>query len=459
MHKYPLEFLKRIDGLPEITTDEMVYGLVKPIRTSVHVNRKKWGNAHISPGHLDVPWCKNGFYLTERPEFVFDPLFHAGAYYVQEASSMIINHIINKIDIKNNLVWLDLCAAPGGKSAILSSNLPDNTILVSNEVVGKRVPILFENLQKWGSENKVIINNTSAQIAASGIIFDLILADMPCSGEGMFRKDNNAITHWSEDNVLMCAKRQRQIAQDIWPSLKENGFFIYSTCTFNIEENEQNVHWIMKNLGAECIHISTDDSWGVVHSKLFETDSLRFYPSKLEGEGLFVAVLRKTNTELSSSPKIKFKKETVIKPEKIDSLINNANVFKPIEFKNQIVIYRSEFDELVFKLKQLNMIGLGLPVFSKQKNLLLPNEFLVFHQAFNKNGLPSVELEWDKALSYLSLNTVETVASGNEFVYVSFNNIPLGLAKRVANRLNNHFPKNWKIRTLNRPEKPIWHTI
>ncbi len=173
-----------------------------------------------------VPWASDGYYLDERLTFTFDPLFHAGCYYVQEASSMFVEQVLRQY-VESPVVMLDLCAAPGGKSTHARSVLPEGSLLVANEVIRNRSQVLAENLTKWGHPDVVVTNNDPADFSALPSFFDVILTDVPCSGEGMFRKDPVAVEEWSPENVEICWQRQRRIIADIWPCLKPGGILIY----------------------------------------------------------------------------------------------------------------------------------------------------------------------------------------------------------------------------------------
>lgn len=242
----------------------------------------------LPSGIEPVEWCPDAWYLAERPPFTFDPLLHAGAYYVQEASSMYVARLLDKYGWKQPCVALDLCAAPGGKSTLLAGLLPEGSLLVSNEPMTKRAQVLAENMQKWtrmpdGQDypvRSVVTNNYPADFRAFGGSFDLIVADVPCSGEGMFRKDEQAVAEWSLDNVARCVERQQGIIGDIWHALKPGGLLVYSTCTFNRHEDEDNVRWICSEHGAELL------------------EERHFLPGRDRGEGFYCAALRKT----SSSP-------------------------------------------------------------------------------------------------------------------------------------------------------------
>ena len=249
------------------------------------------------PSVQQVPWCPEGFYLPGRPQFTFDPLFHAGCYYVQEASSMFITHVLRQF-VKEPVAMLDLCAAPGGKSTAAITVLPEGSTLTSNEPIRSRYQILEENITKWGYNNCSVTNLYPRDFRKKKEKFDVILCDVPCSGEGMFRKDPNAINEWSLQNVEKCWRLQREIVADAWECLNPGGILIYSTCTYNTKENEENVRWIMEEYDAEILSVPTEPSWGITGSLLegFDAPVYRFIPGFTRGEGLFMAVLRKKGT-------------------------------------------------------------------------------------------------------------------------------------------------------------------
>lgn len=336
-----------------------------------------------------IPWCKDGIYLSERPSFTMDPLFHAGAYYVQEASSMFISYLCKWI--KQHGEWdmpinaLDLCAAPGGKSTLLYSELPDHSLLIANEIMPKRAQILKENMHKWTMGvtkdiNVYVTNNKSEDFKKAGKdLFDFILCDAPCSGEGMFRKDSKAIEDWSLSNVNMCQERQRDIVTAIWPTLKDDGYMIYSTCTYNYKEDEDNVKWISEELGADIIDLDVPKEWGISESPFFH-----FYPHKTKGEGFFCALLRKHGDYSHTRNKA------------IDKAIN----------KN---------------LKVLNIE--------------------------NKFEPPYVDVDSNTALRYLHGEALTLPAeTPRGLITITYQGLPLGQVKNIGNRANNLYPKEWRIR-------------
>src|ERR1700761_7817396 len=262
--------------------------------TSIRLNPFKKSGVKVNE---QVPWCTEGYYLDTRPSFTFDPLFHAGCYYVQEASSMFIDHILHYIINKESdpIKVLDLCAAPGGKSTLINSALKSNDLLVANEIIKTRVPVLTDNLTRWGTDNSIVTNNDPKDFGKLKGFFDIILVDAPCSGSGMFRKDPDAMNEWSEGNVNLCHQRQERILADVYPALGTDGHLIYSTCSYSVAENEDMLDWLCTEFELESIRIPIDKEWGIVETQSTQKQAwgYRFYPDKVKGEGLFAACLRK----------------------------------------------------------------------------------------------------------------------------------------------------------------------
>ncbi len=343
-----------------------------------------------------VLWCEEGYYLSDRPQFTFDPLFHAGCYYVQEAASMFICHILRQFENKPVAV-LDLCAAPGGKSTALRSVLPEDSLLVSNEPIPARAQILLENITKWGAGNCIVTNNYPRDFRKAKTKFDLILCDVPCSGEGMFRKDPATISEWSVQNVGKCWRLQREIVADAWECLNPGGTLIYSTCTFNTKENEENVRWIIHTYDAEPIDIPTDPSWRITGSLLsgFDAPVYRFIPGITRSEGLFVCALRK----------------------------------------------RVKSEELRMKSSSLFTLNSKLKILQTD----LP-----------QGDFPCVALSYSDALRYLRGEALVLPAeTPRGIVTVTYQGFPLGPVKNIGNRANNLYPKPWRIKTTHLPSEPV----
>ncbi len=293
----PADFITQMERMmaPELW-HVLREGLAQEPSVSIRINPskidlKEW-EVVLSDGV--VPWCEYGFYLTHRPPFTFDPLLHAGAYYVQESSSMFLHQVLRQY-VTEPVVMLDLCAAPGGKSTLARSVLPEGSRLVSNEPIRGRAQVLEENVTKWGYPDHIVTNRYPKDFRKSKQQFDVILTDVPCSGEGMFRKDEGAIAEWSLQKVEQCQRLQREIVSDAWECLAPGGLLIYSTCTFNTLENEENIKWILENFDAEVLPVHTEAEWNIQGSILpdFIGPIYRFIPGLTRGEGLFMAVVKK----------------------------------------------------------------------------------------------------------------------------------------------------------------------
>ena len=366
---------------------------------------------------IKVPWCPEGFYLSGRPQFTFDPLFHAGCYYVQEAASMFVTHILRAVanscvpsvasgiaesslfTLHSSLNVLDLCAAPGGKSTAMRTVLPEGSILVSNEPNPTRAQILLENIKKWDWPDCIVTNNYPRDFRKAKAKFDLILCDVPCSGEGMFRKDPQAISEWSLQNVEKCWRLQREIVADAWECLNPGGLLIYSTCTFNIKEDEENVRWIIDNYDAEPLTIPTLPEWNITGSLLpgFDAPVYRFIPGITRSEGLFVCVLRK---------------------------------FGGTEVRR--------YGGARYDYRQMKGLSILVPP--------------LHHTPVP----PTIDLPYSDALKYLRGEAlVLPPGTPQGIVTVTYKGVPLGPVKNIGSRANNLYPKPWRIKTTHLPTEPV----
>lgn len=272
--------------------------------TSIRLHPLKNANLYNNEEQQVVPWCGAGRYLKERPVFTLDPAYHAGAYYVQEASSMFLHYLLDSIlPSKANLRVLDLCAAPGGKSTLIASLLDESSLLISNEVIRSRATILEENAVRWGYTNHWVTSNDAKDIGKLEGYFDVIVIDAPCSGSGLFRKDHKAIDEWSENNVQLCSARQQRIIADVWPSLKENGMLIYATCSYSSAEDEQILDWLVTNFNLQSLSVNIPTEWNIlpVLSPKKSLTGYRFFPHNVLGEGFFIAAMSKQ--EIQQSPR------------------------------------------------------------------------------------------------------------------------------------------------------------
>ena len=361
-----------------------------------------------------VPWAKDGYLLSERPSFTLDPLFHAGAYYVQEASSMFLDFIIRQL-IKEPVTMLDLCAAPGGKTTCAMAALPEGSILYSNEPIRTRANILAENVMKFGHPDIIVTNNYAKDYAKAKKTFDVILTDVPCSGEGMFRKDPNAINEWSTSNVDSCWKLQRSIVEDIWQCLKPGGILIYSTCTFNAHEDEENVQWIIDNLGADPIALEgVKEEWNITGALKGNLPVYRFIPGKTKGEGLFMAVMRKKGGPTQGSTPTILKKEGKIN----------------------------------MKEKGLKVMTHGINPPTQKGKKTIPDISLALSINQKENDYPHVDVDRQTAINYLRREAITLPAdTPRGIVTITYKGLGLGFANNIGNRANNLYPQEWRIKT------------
>ena len=395
-----------------------------------------------------VPWASAGRYLESRPVFTADPLFHAGCYYVQEASSMFVEQVVRQY-LYRPVRALDLCAAPGGKSTLLLSLLPQGSMLVSNEPVPLRAQILAENVTKWGNAASLVTRNEPADFAPFRNFFDFILVDAPCSGEGMFRKDSYAVEQWSVSNVEQCAKRQREIVADIWESLRPGGLMVYSTCTFNREENEDCVEWIASELGAEVLKLEISDEWNITGS--LTTEGLpvyRFIPGYTAGEGLFLAVLRKDGSSTVMQPKAP---RMQLAPAKLKSEVAKW-IAAPGDFDfvmqgDTVIAMPKEHTAAMLALQQkLKVLHMALPLAEVKNNKILPLHALAMSTELVAQAFNAVELEREKALAYLHREALLFADAPVGHLLLTYKGTPIGFVKNIGNRANNLYPAEWRIR-------------
>ena len=475
--------------------------------TSIRLNPFKCKEGEdVSSPKEPIPWCPStGRYLSTRPNFTFDPWFHAGKYYVQEASSMFVDLVIRQL-VHDPVMMLDLCAAPGGKSTAVRAALPEGSLLFSNEPMRTRSQILAENIQKFGHPDMIVTNNYPRDYKKSKLQFDVILTDVPCSGEGMFRKDDGAIEEWSLQNVDNCWHLQREIVSDIWSCLKPGGILIYSTCTFNAHEDEENIAWICEELGAEPVALTgIDDSWNITGNLISSSIPVyRFLPGKTRGEGIFLAVLRKEGEEeenvlLSYAAKAEKdrKKGKAKKGMNADQKgkagkgnknnagkagKSNKNVLTMIpgnwirstsdaledgEYGMGYDYQKTEDDDIyaipqrwqyIYELAKnsLKVIHAGIKLGTDKGKGLIPDQCLALSTMLNPDAFPQEELSYEDAIRYLRKEAINLhVDSPKKYVLITYQGVPLGWEKNIGNRANNLYPQEWKIKSTHVPEKVI----
>ena len=458
-----VERTRQLLGDEQYPLFEQALGTEVPV--SIRPNRMK---CNLPVAGEPVPWAPSGVYLEKRPTFTFDPLFHAGCYYVQEASSMFVERVLREY-VQEPVVMLDLCAAPGGKSTLCRSALPEGSLLVANEVMRNRSQILAENLMKWGHPEVVVTNNDPADFTDLTHLFDVILTDVPCSGEGMFRKDQVAVDEWSLENVDICWQRQRRILSDIWPALKPGGLLIYSTCTFNREEDEDNVAWIARELGADMLEVPVEEAWGITGNLIGDSFPVyRFLPHKVKGEGFFLAVLRKHAGEVETvEPRAEKKKkggkdvkgkapQLSVPKEAKDWLQEPGDYQLTINGTNVQAFPKSH--ETVYTLLQqyVKVIHAGITLGEMKGKDLIPHHSLAMSTALANDVFPKAEVTYEQAIAYLRKESLVLDAGvPRGYVLLTYQNIPLGFMKNIGNRANNLYPQEWRIRSGYLPEEIV----
>ena len=426
-----------------------------PAKVSVRRNPFKRGRTFEG---VPVPWNHHGVLLAERPKFTLDPHFHGGAFYVQDSSSMFVGHVFRSLlsqipESPSGIVKvLDLCAAPGGKTTDLAASLReaygDRFLLVSNEVMKQRAGVLADNVALWGDPNVVVTSDDPRAFASLSGFFDIVVTDVPCSGEGMFRKDEEAQKQWSEDNVALCQARQRRIIADMWPCLKQDGLLIYSTCTFNRYENDDNVDWIASELGAEPVVPSGDVAQGVIKTRR----GCSLVPGHVEGEGQYCAALRKTSeVAFRSFEPARQKREKPGKkpvqaiPASIRDLFN-----VPVELRQKgetVTAVPSQIAPQTALLESvLHVLAAGCAAGVLKGQTLVPDADLALSLIYRPGSYPAADVELHTALSFLHKDAILLPDSEKGYVLIVYEGVPLGFVKNLGNRCNNLHPQGRRIR-------------
>ncbi|HEY0040247.1 MAG TPA: Fmu (Sun) domain protein [Flavisolibacter sp.] len=450
--KLPAELLQSLEG---------VTGYDKEAFIEVHQQGKGPTSVRINPFKIGVntpsglfekqqlsavPWAGNGYYVSPRPSFTFDPLFHAGAYYVQEASSMFLEQAVKQLlDLSQPLKVLDLCAAPGGKSTHLQSLVSADSLLVSNEVIKTRSIVLTDTIIRWGCKNVFVTNNDPRAFQKIPGYFDLMVVDAPCSGSGLFRKDEEAIEEWSLGNVALCSQRQQRILADVLPALKENGYLVYSTCSYSKEEDESIMEWLVTEMGMESVEINIGPFEGIIETRTHDAVGYRFYPDKIIGEGFFLSCFRK-NTSESSAKLRSGKPEMITAKEKqvIEPWMNETDL-QLLRFRNNIIAIPTAFlPDFLQLLPLLNIQYAGTFVGEVLKEKLVP------HHAFSQSliitkSAPATDLSYEDAVKYLQRQDLTFEPEHIGWQVVRYQNQNLGWINALKNRINNYYPKEIRI--------------
>lgn len=415
--------------------------------TSVRFNPARNFVPQFSASLQAVPWSRYGHYLAERPSFTFDPFFHAGCYYVQEASSMFLEQaLIQTTDITQSLRMVDLCAAPGGKSTHLQSLLSPGSLLLSNEVIRARAAVLRDNIVKWGTSNVVVSNNDPKEIGRLSGFFDVMVADAPCSGSGLFRRDPEAVQEWSMANVALCAQRQQRILADALPALKEGGVLIYSTCSYSPEEDEAILQWLTTEMGLEGLRLQVQPAWGITEVQTGEAWGYRFWPHRLKGEGFFISCLRKrrstgtVNSRIKNKPEVAGKKEEAVVGAWID-----IKEFDLIKHQQLVYAWPQQLRaDMQLLLQELHVLYAGIRVGELMRDKLVPDHAL----ALSGRVQPAVlrgELDYETAIQYLQRKDIQVNGAQRGWNLLHYRGQALGWANVLPNRINNYYPKELRI--------------
>ncbi len=394
-----------------------------------------------------IPWCPYGYYLAQRPSFTLDPLFHAGSYYVQEASSMFLWHALTEtIGNKGSLKVLDLCAAPGGKTTLLSSFFSDS-LIIGNEVIKSRAAVLVENITKWGTDNVIVTNNDPSHFQSLPGYFDVMVIDAPCSGSGLFRKDPDAMEEWSPDSVRLCSQRQQRILADALTALKEDGILVYSTCSYSPEEDEAISDWLVSEMEMQSIQIPLEPEWNIVetvssHKKAF---GYRFYPDKVKGEGFFIAAFQKKATNqivrLPMTSLIVASKKEIQQVSDFIEFPETSHFFKQGEAIR--IIQKRWLNDLQILAQCLYIKKAGMEIGTIKGKDFIPSHELALG-LYSLAAVPTVEVDKDQALQYLRRKDF-MVNAPRGWVLLAYGGLPIGWVKVLPNRINNYYPAGWRI--------------
>jgi 16S rRNA C967 or C1407 C5-methylase (RsmB/RsmF family)/NOL1/NOP2/fmu family ribosome biogenesis protein len=448
----PAPFLQTLEGVVgfEKAAFEAVHASGETV-TAIRVNPNKKPNQNLFDNTSPVPWCTHGRYLASRPSFTLDPNFHAGAYYVQDASSMFLWQSLTQIvGDSNGQKVLDLCAAPGGKSTLLSTYF-NNGLVVSNEVIKQRASVLVENMSKWGAGNTVVTNNDPVHFQSLPGFFDVMVVDAPCSGSGLFRKDPTAMDGWSEDLVALCAQRQQRILADALPALTYGGVLIYATCSYDVKEDEQIADWLVNEMGLTPQAIDIDNFSGIVQTvaPISNAPGYRFYPNHVKGEGFFIAAFKKEKSlpvayKPFKSKEMVLEKLTKKMQEQLQQqLALDANTATFLQ-SGMIKVIPAHFEASILQLaSQLYIKKAGVSIGEiKGQDFIPAHELAVSYLPLDTFN--TIDLDKEQALAYLRRSDFN--CSGEKgWNLIRHNGLGLGWAKILPNRINNYYPQEWRI--------------
>jgi 16S rRNA C967 or C1407 C5-methylase (RsmB/RsmF family)/NOL1/NOP2/fmu family ribosome biogenesis protein len=457
----PTDLLTSLEGITGFDRASFVKVHASDLRVhSMRLNPQKLMSlpAAFQPQAEKIPWATLAYYLAERPSYTFDPLFHAGAYYVQEASGMFLEQAMKQTtDLRHPLKILDLCAAPGGKSTLIQSLISPDSLLVSNEAIRGRVGILRENMMKWGGANVVVTQNDPREIGKMENYFDVMVVDAPCSGSGLFRRDPGAIGEWSIDSVRACNLRQQRILADSWPALRKEGILIYSTCSYSREEDEAVLDWVMGRFEADSLRLQIDPAWNIVETTGNTGGyGYRFFPDKLKGEGFFITAWRKKDGNSFQFPRNRG--SALARPSRQEE--DQARAFvdrrRPLTFFRQdehLCCIPAQFGEDLAVLRAHTYIkNAGVLAGRPAGKDFVPAHDLALSELMDKEW-PAIDASKEEAISYLRKEEINLPLAeagkgedkGKGWYLVQYQGHNLGWAKILTGRINNYYPKELRI--------------
>ncbi len=442
MIAFPKNFTDRlIQQYPETHSDILSALNLEPV-ISVRSNPKKHNSNSISNA---IPWAPLATYLGERPNYVLDPLFHSGCYYPQEASSMILGEVLPYLSLKvKPRRILDLCAAPGGKSTHLLSLIDDESVLVSNEIVPKRYSILKENLFKWGHPNFITTNYRPDVLQKAGAIFDIVLVDAPCSGEGLFRKQPDWRNKWTTDNCQQCSTRQHQILDAAKSLVRPGGYIIYSTCTINPDENIGQINHLIKNYDFSSVPLDQLLSFNFIQEKLDDALGYLALPNRVQGEPFFIACVKRDGDETPILGRTGLPSYS--------SILASTEYFttdRPLYRKDDAIFMLNSAQLELSKHLQIQRLRYSIPSLGHfKKALFLPDHFSAMNTSITK-FCSTVSLSRSQALSYLRHENLDIVVPSLGWHILTFKEIPMGWIKYDGRRIINKYPMKWRLRQAN----------
>lgn len=436
------QLIKSIEKYTSIDTKEFLESFAQTPNTCIKINPNKISNHNILDFELNhsVQWSEQSYYLKSRPAFYLDPLFYAGAYYVMDSASMFLEYILKQIQLPKNSLVLDIAAAPGGKSVVISNYLSEEGVLWSNEISFKRAKILHYNLSKWGKSNYIITNNSTDNFQLFSSLFDAVICDAPCTGSGLFRKYPEWIHSFNEQLVQQCVHRQKQILSNIFSTIKTNGYLVYSTCSFTSEENEEIVEFILDN-GFKYVNIYLPDEWGIVKTDV----GLRFFPHLTLSEGFFYAVFQKTKEELNEYQIKHFSKKTneeikIIENTAFSEYLDKQNFHQFYYWRKKYFLANKNILTCFFP-NNFKYVSIGITI-TDEKNIVPASELA--YSIYLNNNVPTIELSKNDALKFLKKENIQINAE-KQIYLMQYKHLGLGWAKVLENRINNYFPTEWRI--------------